>query len=82
MAYLPVYVNLLGSGTSVPHYGEAKASLPIKFHLFLVSEISGKKLKLVPFTPPFTPVNESPLFLVPPLERWNEKYNTLSQTNL
>ena len=49
MAYLPVYVNLLGSGTSVPHYGEAKASLPIKFHLFLVSEISGKKLKLVPF---------------------------------
>ena len=48
MAYLPVYVNLLGSGTSVPHYGEAKASLPIKFHLFLVSEISGKKLKLVP----------------------------------
>jgi hypothetical protein len=42
---LPVYVNLLGSGTSVPHYGEAKASLPIKFHLFLVSEISGKKLK-------------------------------------
>ena len=45
MAYLPVYVNLLGSGTSVPHYGEAKASLPIKFHLFLVSEISGKKFK-------------------------------------
>jgi len=52
-------VNLLGSGTSVPHYGEAKASLPIKFHLFLVSEIIGKKLKLVPFAS----VNESPLFL-------------------
>jgi len=54
-------VNLLGSGTSVPHYGEAKASLPIKFHLFLLSEISGKKFKLVPFAH----VSESPLLLVP-----------------
>ena len=54
-------MNLLGSGTLVPHYGEAKASLPIKFHLFLVSEIIGKKLKLVPFTP----VSQSPLLLVP-----------------